>query len=256
MAAHDVTSLGVLGAGFMGSGIAAIAAQAGIPVRLKDAGVERVGQGLAGVRDVLHERLQKRQVTRQQYDDQMLLVGGTIDYTGFRGTDLVIEAVFEDLAVKHTVVREVEAVVPDHAIVASNTSTIPIARIAEASARPERIIGMHFFSPVHKMPLLEVIVTPRTAGEVTATAVAFGKRLGKTVIVVHDAPGFYVNRILSPYINEAGRILDIEGVRSRRSTRRCWRSASRSGRSPCSTRSGSTSRARPPRSCTRPTGTG
>ncbi|MBC7896593.1 MAG: enoyl-CoA hydratase/isomerase family protein, partial [Cytophagaceae bacterium] len=207
--AHDVVSLGVLGAGFMGAGIAAVAAQAGIPVRLKDSGLERVGKGLAGVRDVLHERLQKRQVTRQQYDDQMLLVGGTIDYTGFGGTDLVIEAVFEEVAVKHTVVREVEALVPAHAIIASNTSTIPIARIAEASARPERVIGMHFFSPVHKMPLLEVIVTPRTAADVTATAVAFGKRLGKTVIVVNDAPGFYVNRILAPYINEAGRLLDI-----------------------------------------------
>ncbi len=109
---------------------------------------------------------------------------------------------------KHQVLREVEAVIPPHAIFASNTSTIPIARIAEASVRPERVLGMHFFSPVHKMPLLEVIVTPTTAPVVTATAVAYGKQLGKTVIVVQDSPGFYVNRILAPYLNEAGRLLD------------------------------------------------
>ncbi len=205
----DVEKIGVLGAGFMGSGIAAIAAQQGVLVRLKDADAARVGKGLAAARDVLKDRLTKRQITRQQFDDQMLLVGGTVDYSGFADVDCVIEAVFEDLTVKHQVIREVEQVLPYHAIVASNTSTIPIARIAEVSRRPDRVLGMHFFSPVHKMPLLEVIVTPQTADDVTAGAVALGKRIGKTVIVVNDAPGFYVNRILAPYINEAGRLLDV-----------------------------------------------
>ncbi|MFZ9899772.1 MAG: 3-hydroxyacyl-CoA dehydrogenase NAD-binding domain-containing protein, partial [Gemmatimonadaceae bacterium] len=146
------------------------------------------------------------------YEDRVGLVSGTASYTGFGRIPLVIEAVFEDLGVKHTVVRELEEVLPADAVLATNTSTIPIARIADASARPERVIGMHFFSPVHKMPLLEVVVTPQTAPEVTATAVEFGRRIGKTVIVVNDAPGFYVNRILAPYIAEAGRLLD-EGVR-------------------------------------------
>jgi 3-hydroxyacyl-CoA dehydrogenase/enoyl-CoA hydratase/3-hydroxybutyryl-CoA epimerase len=205
----EVEKLGILGAGFMGAGIAAVSAQQGLLVRMKDADPGRVGKGLAAVRDVLRERLSKRQITRQQYDDQMLLVGGTTDYSGFADADCVIEAVFEDLTVKHQVIREVEQVLPYHAIVASNTSTIPIARIAEVSRRPDRVLGMHFFSPVHKMPLLEVIVTPETADEVTAGAVALGKRIGKTVIVVNDAPGFYVNRILAPYINEAGRLLDV-----------------------------------------------
>ena len=204
----EIERLGVLGSGFMGAGIAAVAVQQGIPVRLKDAALDRVGKGLAAVRDVLQDRLHKRQVTRQQFDDQMLLVSGTIDYSGFAAVDLAIEAVFEDVAVKHQVLREVEARLPSHAVFATNTSTIPIARIAAASARPDRVLGMHFFSPVHKMPLLEVIVTPETRDDVTAVAVAFGKRLGKTVIVVNDAPGFYVNRILAPYINEAGRLLD------------------------------------------------
>jgi len=120
----------------------------------------------------------------------------------------VIEAVFEDLKVKHAVVREVEDVLPESAIVASNTSTIPITLIAQASRRPERLLGMHFFSPVHRMPLLEVIPTSNTRADVIGTAVAWGREIGKTVIVVKDAPGFYVNRILAPYLNEAGALLD------------------------------------------------
>jgi 3-hydroxyacyl-CoA dehydrogenase/enoyl-CoA hydratase/3-hydroxybutyryl-CoA epimerase len=141
----------------------------------------------------------------------MALIGGTVDYSGFGNVDLVIEAVFEDLAVKHQVLREAEASIHPSAIFASNTSTIPISQIAQASSRPDRVIGMHFFSPVHKMPLLEVIATPGTHPQVTATAVAYGKSLGKTVIVVNDGPGFYANRILSPYINEAAILLD-QGV--------------------------------------------
>ena len=206
-----VRKLGILGAGFMGAGIASVSAPAGTFIRMKDADQGRVAKGLASVREILSEKLKKKQITRAQLDDQMLLVGGTTDYSGFGNVDLVIEAVFEELSVKHTVLREVEAVAPDDVIFASNTSTIPIGRIAQASARPDRVVGMHFFSPVHKMPLLEVIATPETAAEVTASVVAYGKQLGKTVIVVNDGPGFYANRILSPYVNEAGKLLD-EGV--------------------------------------------
>ena len=203
-----VDRIGILGAGFMGAGIASVAVQHGTMVRLKDADLPRVGKGIAAVREVLKERLTRKQVTRQEMADQLSLVGGTIDYSGFANADLVIEAVFEDLKVKHAVVREVEDVLPEHAIVASNTSTIPIALIAQASRRPERLLGMHFFSPVHRMPLLEVIPTPRTLADVTSTAVGWGRKIGKTVIVVNDAPGFYVNRILAPYLNEAGALLD------------------------------------------------
>jgi 3-hydroxyacyl-CoA dehydrogenase/enoyl-CoA hydratase/3-hydroxybutyryl-CoA epimerase len=206
-----VRKLAILGAGFMGAGIASIAAPQGTLIRLKDADHARVGKGLASVREVLRDRLTKKQITRQQFEDYMALVGATIDYSGFSSVDLVIEAVFEDLAVKQRVLDETEAVTRPDAIFASNTSTIPIANIAEASQRPERVIGMHFFSPVPKMPLLEVIVTPETAREVTTTVVAYGRALGKTVIVVNDAPGFFANRILAPYINEAGLLLD-EGV--------------------------------------------
>ena len=206
-----VEKIAIIGAGFMGAGIASIAVQHGSLVRLKDADHARVAKGYAAVRDVLKERLTKKQITRIQYSDYMALLGGTVDYSGFGNVDLVIEAVFEDLAVKHQVLRETEAAISPSAIFATNTSTIPIALIAQASSRPERVLGMHFFSPVHKMPLVEVITTADTHPQVTATAVAYAKKLGKTVIVVNDGPGFYVNRILSPYINEAGILLD-QGV--------------------------------------------
>ena len=206
-----VTRLGILGAGFMGAGIASVASPAGTIVRLKDADVARVAKGLAAVRDVMREKLVKKQVTRPQFDDLLLRVSGTTDYTGFGNADLVIEAVFEDLLVKQQVLREIEGVVPVRTIIASNTSTIPIGRIASASARPERVLGMHFFSPVHKMPLLEIITHPGNDPQVVVSAVAYGRKLGKTVIVVRDGPGFYANRILSPYVNAAGLLLD-EGV--------------------------------------------
>jgi 3-hydroxyacyl-CoA dehydrogenase / enoyl-CoA hydratase / 3-hydroxybutyryl-CoA epimerase len=206
-----IDKIAIIGAGFMGSGIASIAVQHGSLVRLKDADHARVAKGYSAVRDILKERLSKKQITKVQYSDYMALVGGTVDYSGFGNVDLVIEAVFEDLAIKHQVLRETEAAIQPSAIFASNTSTIPITRIAEASNRPERVVGMHFFSPVHKMPLLEIITTRQTHPQVTASVVAYGKKLGKTAIVVNDGPGFYANRILSPYINEAGLLLD-QGV--------------------------------------------
>ena len=203
-----VEKLGVLGAGFMGAGIAAVAATKGTLVRLKDTDVARVGRGLRAARDVFEERLRKRRITRHEFGDLLALVGGTTSYSGFGNVDLCIEAVFEDLGIKHQVLREAEAALPPDAIYASNTSTIPISALAEASMRPGQVLGMHFFSPVPKMPLLEVIVTPRTNPVATVTAVAYGKRMGKTVIVVNDGPGFYTTRTLAAYMNEAGFLLD------------------------------------------------
>jgi 3-hydroxyacyl-CoA dehydrogenase/enoyl-CoA hydratase/3-hydroxybutyryl-CoA epimerase len=141
----------------------------------------------------------------------MARVAPTTDSSGFRDASLIVEAVFEDLELKRSVLRDVEAHAHPEAIFASNTSSIPIARIAEKARHPERVIGMHYFSPVHKMPLLEIIVTDKTAPWVTATCVAFGKRQGKTVIVVGDGVGFYTSRVLAPYLNEAAFLLS-EGV--------------------------------------------
>src|SRR5690348_6866645 len=138
-APRPVEKIGVLGAGFMGAGITSVAVQQGTLVRLKDTDSARVGKGIAAVRDVVKERYTKRQITRPQLDDMMALAGGTTEYTGFGNVDLVIEAVFEDLDLKHRVLREVEPLLPEDAIYASNTSTIPIGRIAEAATRPEEV---------------------------------------------------------------------------------------------------------------------
>jgi 3-hydroxyacyl-CoA dehydrogenase/enoyl-CoA hydratase/3-hydroxybutyryl-CoA epimerase len=137
----------------------------------------------------------------------MTMLTGTTDTGGLESADVIIEAVFEDIGLKHKVLREVEEVARDDTIFASNTSAIPITKIAEASKHPETVIGMHYFSPVEKMPLLEIIVTNDTAPWVTATCVELGKKQGKTVIVVRDGTGFYTSRILAPYMNEAGRVL-------------------------------------------------
>jgi len=206
-----VTHVGMLGAGLMGAGIAYVTtAQAKTPVRLKDRDAKGILAGLKYVREIVDERVKKKRMNRMDADQLMTLTTGTTDYSGFSACEVVIEAVFEDLALKQTMVRDVEKASPN-AIFASNTSSIPIAKIAEASAHPENVLGMHYFSPVHKMPLLEIVVTPKTSNEATATCVELGKKQGKTVIVVNDGPGFYTTRILAPLMNEAAHLL-AEGV--------------------------------------------
>jgi 3-hydroxyacyl-CoA dehydrogenase/enoyl-CoA hydratase/3-hydroxybutyryl-CoA epimerase len=207
----SVEKVGMLGAGLMGAGIAYVTAEAGIPVRLKDRDDAALGRGLRQIAGILDERVKRRRLTSREREDKLALITGTTDYSGVHGCDVVIEAVFEDLAVKHTTLREVEREAP-HAIFASNTSSIPIGRIAEAAQHPEKVVGMHFFSPVDKMPLLEVIRAKATGAQTVATVVALGKRIGKTVIVVNDGPGFYTSRILGPYLNEASYLL-LEGAR-------------------------------------------
>jgi len=173
--------------------------------------IAAVGRGLRSVYELLEDRVKSRRMTAVERDLQMARVTATTDYSGFHGAEIVIEAVFEDLGIKHQVLRDIEQHGHKNAIFASNTSSIPITKIAEAAAHPERVIGMHYFSPVPKMPLLEVIVTQQTAPWVIATTVEIGKRQGKTVIVVRDGVGFYTSRILGPYMNEASYLLS-EGV--------------------------------------------
>ncbi|MBM4358315.1 MAG: fatty acid oxidation complex subunit alpha FadJ [Deltaproteobacteria bacterium] len=205
--ARDIEKLGMLGAGLMGAGIAYVSIDKGIAVRLKDRDGASLGRGVKYVTDIYDDRVKKRQLTPRDKAQKLALLSTTTDYSGMRNTDLVIEAVFEDLDLKKRVVAEVEANCKPGVIFASNTSSIPIGRIAEGSKHPENVVGMHYFSPVHKMPLLEVIRTQQTADEVVATAVAVGKRQGKTVIVVNDGVGFYTSRLLGPYMNEASYIL-------------------------------------------------
>nr|XP_061798001.1 fatty acid oxidation complex subunit alpha-like [Nerophis lumbriciformis] len=210
--ARDVSKIGVLGSGIMGHGIAYVtSALADIPVVMKDRDDESIGRGMAAIHDIVHDRRKKKRITRQVADRQMTMVEGVTDYSGFDGCQVVIEAVFEDLGVKHKVLKEVEEAVGTDVIFASNTSSIPITKIAEGASRPENVIGMHYFSPVHKMPLLEVIRTKHTSDEAIATIVEIGKRQKKTVIVVNDGAGFYTSRILGPYMNEAAWLI-AEGV--------------------------------------------
>jgi 3-hydroxyacyl-CoA dehydrogenase/enoyl-CoA hydratase/3-hydroxybutyryl-CoA epimerase len=208
--ARKVERVGVLGGGLMGSGIAYVTANAAVPVRIREKDDAAVAKALASVRAPFDKRVSTRSMDRTERDEAMRLVTATTGWAGLEKVDVVVEAVFEDLQLKQEMVRAFEAVNAS-GIFATNTSSIPIGRIAEASRRPEAVLGMHYFSPVPKMPLLEVIVTAKTSKEATATAVALGKKQGKTVIVVNDGPGFYTSRILTPYMNEAAEIL-LEGA--------------------------------------------
>ena len=175
---------------------------------LKDVSQEKLSVSLKQIWKSLDRRTRSRKLTPVQRDKFYSLVVPAADYSSISSAGLVIEAVFEDLGIKHQVLREVESVTSEECIFASNTSAIPISRIAEVSKRPQNVIGMHYFSPVQKMPLLEVIVTERCADWVLATAVSVGRKQGKTVIVVRDGPGFYTTRILMPFILEGIKLIE------------------------------------------------
>jgi len=205
---REVRQVAVLGGGLMGGGIAFVtASNMGAQVRVKDKDDAAVGRALKHVHGLFDERARRRSITQREAAAKMALVTAGTDYAGFKRADLIIEAVFEDLALKHQVIKESEAVVRPDCIFASNTSSIPITKLAQGASRPELVIGMHYFSPVNKMPLLEIITHKGTADWVTATCVEVGKRQGKTVIVVNDGVGFYTSRILGPYMNEAAFLL-------------------------------------------------
>ncbi len=208
---RSVRRIGVLGAGVMGGGIAQLAADRGYPARMKDIRAEPLAGGFAQAARIWQERLRKRRMTKGEFAAKMALLSGTLDYSGFATCEVTIEAVLEKLAVKKAVLGEWEGVVPGTAVFASNTSTLPITSIASEARHPERVVGMHFFNPVHRMPLVEVIYGEKTAPEVTATIFDLARRMGKTPVVVKDGPGFLVNRILAPYLGEAVRLL-LEGA--------------------------------------------
>ena len=202
---RPVDKVGVIGAGLMGAGIAAVTvADAGVPVRLRDLEWEQLGRGMRDIRDEVSGRRHLRDPEEKAILARVL---PTTDLQGFADVDVVIEAVVEKLAVKHQVLADMEARIDPGAIFATNTSSIPIGDIAAAAEHPGRVVGMHYFSPVPKVPLLEVVAGPQTSPDAIATAVELGQRQGKTVIVVKDGPGFYTSRILAPYLDEAARLL-------------------------------------------------
>ncbi len=202
-----VDQLGVLGAGVMGGGIAQLAAYHDVRVRMKDIEHAGVSAGLRHARRTFDGAVKRRKLSRREADRKMELISGGVSYDGFGAVDLVVEAVVEKMTVKHAVLRELEEVVDGECVLATNTSSLRVDDLAEVLEDPGRFGGLHFFNPVHRMPLVEVVRGARTDARTVATLHAFAVALGKVPVVVADGPGFLVNRILGPYMNEAGWLL-------------------------------------------------
>ena len=209
---QQVKKLGVIGAGMMGAGIALVSAMNGIEVVLIDQSQEAADRGKAYTADYMDKGIKRGKATPEKKEEVLSRITATTDYAALKGADLVIEAVFEDPAIKAEVVKKVEAVVGEDCIFATNTSTLPISELAKASSRPENFIGIHFFSPVEKMLLVEIIKGKETGPRAVAKALDYVRQIRKTPIVVNDARFFYANRCIIPYINEGIRMVK-EGVK-------------------------------------------
>ncbi|WEF25699.1 3-hydroxyacyl-CoA dehydrogenase NAD-binding domain-containing protein [Paracoccus sp. S3-43] len=208
---QTVRKVGILGAGMMGAGIAYVSAMAGIQVVLIDAKQDSADTGKAHSADLLDKAISRKKATEDKKAEVLARITATTDYAALEGCDLIVEAVFEDPAIKAEVTQRAEAVIPQDAIFATNTSTLPISDLAKASARPDQFIGIHFFSPVDKMALVEIIKGRETGPRAVAKALDFVRQIRKTPIVVNDARFFYANRCIIPYINEGIRMV-AEGV--------------------------------------------
>jgi len=203
-----VRSLALVGAGVMGGGIAELASRHGIEVRMRDVRPESLTRALQTCATLIEERGRRRRLGARERDAQMARILPTLDLTGLKRADLAIEAVVEDLDVKRRVFGELEVRMRPDAVLATNTSSLSVSELADGLVRPERFLGFHFFNPVHRMPLVEVVRGAKTGDAALAVAVALARRLGKTPVVVRDAPGFVVNRVLMPYLREAMHLLE------------------------------------------------
>jgi len=199
----NIKKVGVLGAGLMGSGIAHSAIAAGYKVVLKDISEEALAKGVNSIRGILTKAVEKGRMTDEKMQKMLSLLETSTEYASFSDADMVIEAVFEDVSIKHMVIREIEEHIPRHCIFASNTSSIAITELANVSKHPENFIGMHYFSPVDRMPLLEIIRGKMTSDRTVVTSVAFAHKTRKMPIIVNDCYGFYTTRIVAAYIREA-----------------------------------------------------
>ncbi len=204
----DIDSLALVGAGVMGGGIAELASRSGIRVRLRDLKPEALTRALQTVRELIDERARRRRMPRHERDGQLSRISVTLEPDGFGTVDGAIEAVVEDLAVKRRVFAELETRMKPEALLATNTSSLSVSELGAGLAHPGRFCGFHFFNPVHRMPLVEVVRGAKTTDATLVTAVALARRLGKTPVVVADSPGFVVNRILMPYLREAMHLLE------------------------------------------------
>lgn len=206
---RDVSYVGVLGAGVMGGGIAQIVAdKTGADVRMRDINWKAIGGGMKAASKVWRRKVERRRMTRGEMARKLARITGTTDWSGFQRADVVIEAVVESIPIKRQVLAEFESLAKTDAIFATNTSTIPITQIAAEAKRPENVVGMHFFNPVDRMPLVEIIRGEKTSEVAMVTTAALARKLGKTVVYCNDGPGFVVNRILGPYMNESGFLLE------------------------------------------------
>ena len=208
----NTNKIAVLGAGFMGAGITEVSVNKGINVILKDLSEDMISSARKNIWEGLKKKIKRRQTNLTEAKKIAQKVIGQTDYKGFHGTDIVIEAVVENMEVKKSIIKELEQECHEDFIFASNTSSLPLTEMAKGAKKPENIVGMHYFSPVPKMPLLEIIKTSKTSNQTLATCYEIGRKQGKTCIVVNDMPGFYVNRILGPYLVESLLMIE-EGVR-------------------------------------------
>lgn len=209
--ADPIRKIAVIGAGFMGSGIAGIAARAGIEIALLDRDLPSAESGRGTVEKSYDRHVSRKRMSAAERDEAIARISPAADFSALAGADLVIEAVFEDRTTKEDIIKHAEAALPPGTIFGSNTSTLPITSLAAASARPEDFIGIHFFSPVDRMMLVEVIMGRKTGARALARALDFVRAIGKTPIVVNDSRGFYTSRVVESYIGEGHRML-IEGV--------------------------------------------
>ena len=207
----EINNVSLLGAGVMGGGIAWLFSKYNFPVRMKDISQSSIAIGFNQIVKIYQQLKKIRKIDDNQIALKTSNITSTLDYTGFGNSDIVVEAIVEDLKIKKQSLSELEKFVDDNTIIASNTSSLSLSKMGTALKKPERFIGMHFFNPVNRMPLVEVIKADKTSDETTATVVNLAKKLGKTPIVVKDVAGFLVNRVLIPYINEASFLLQ-EGV--------------------------------------------
>lgn len=205
---RPVLKCGVVGAGVMGGGIAQLLSYKDIWVRLKDINYDALALGLKSASKIYRQALEKRQLKKHEAQLKMARITPTLDYRGFGTADAVIEAVVENMEVKKKVIRELSAAVGENTVLATNTSALSVTEMARQAQDPSRVIGLHFFNPAHRMPLVEIVTTPMTSLQTLVTTLDLAKRLGKTPVIVKDSCGFLVNRILLGYINEAGRLLE------------------------------------------------
>lgn len=210
----DLNNVGVIGCGLMGSGIAEVCARAGYRVVVREISEELLQNGLGRIQKSLTKAVARGKISQEQADQTLARIQGTLDFGDFAGCDLVVEAAIENMDLKKEIFAELDDILPPHAILASNTSSLCITEMASATGRGDKVLGIHFFNPVPVMPLIEFVRTILTSDETMAAAHEFGASLGKTMVTAKDTPGFIVNRLLIPYLLQAVQIYE-DGLATR-----------------------------------------